>query len=271
MKRLVCIAATILLMGGVLDSGNPIFGREKTPNKKGYKLLWADEFDKSGSPNSAIWTAEEGGHGWGNNESQFYTKRKKNVEVKNGKLYITALKEAYKNKDYTSARLITKGKKDFTYGRVEVYAKLPAGKGTWPAIWMLGSNIGSVPWPACGEIDIMEHVGFDMNVVHGSIHTKAYNHPAGTQKTTKTVVDNVAGKFHLYAVEWTPKKVDLFIDGSKFFSYQPDEYSIDKWPFSAPCFVILNLAIGGNWGGEVDNSSFPKVLEVDYVRVYQPL
>lgn len=244
---------------------------QDTPKKKGYKLLWADEFNRPGKPDPAIWTAETGGNGWGNNEAQYYTDRVENAVVKDGKLFITALKEEYNGKSYTSARLITKGKRDFTYGRVEVAAKLPAGKGTWPAIWMLGSNIGEVGWPKCGEIDIMEHVGFDMNVVHASIHTKAFNHPAGTQKTAKTLVDQVDGKFHVYAMEWTPKKIDFFIDGKLYFIYTPDEYNPDQWPFANPAFIILNLAIGGNWGGEVDTTSFPKVMEVDYVRVYLPL
>lgn len=257
---------------GLVAQGGYCQKRVKTPSKKGYKLLWADEFNGKGKPDSTIWKAETGGHGWGNNELQYYTNRIQNAEVKNGKLFITALKESYQDKNYTSARLITRGIKDFTYGRIEVSAKLPEGKGTWPAIWMLGSDIGPTPWPACGEIDIMEHVGFDMNVVHGSIHTKAYNHAIGTQKTATKTVDDVAGKFHLYAIDWTPKKIDFYIDDQLYFSYQPDEYTADKWPFSSPCFMILNLAIGGNWGGAVDsNTAFPKVMEVDYVRVYQPL
>lgn len=268
MNKLVSFVIPMLLLssGAIAQDGNSI----TTPKKKGYKLLWADEFNKPGKPDPTIWKAETGGHGWGNNEAQYYTDRIENAEVKNGKLTITARKEKLENRDYTSARLVTFGKKDFTYGRIEVSAKLPAGKGTWPAIWMLGSDIKNTPWPACGEIDIMEHVGFDMNVVHASIHTKAFNHPANTQKTGKTIVDAVDQKFHVYAVEWTPKKIDFFVDNQIYFSYTPNEYNAEQWPFSKPCFIILNLAIGGNWGGEIDSSSFPKTMEVDYVRVYQP-
>jgi beta-glucanase (GH16 family) len=257
----------LLSLGSYAQDGN--FKEQLPPSKHGYKLLWSDEFNKDGAPDSKIWTAEIGGHGWGNNESQFYTDRSDNAIVKDGKLIITAKKEDYQGLKYTSARLITKGKKDFTYGRIEVSAKLPSGRGTWPAIWMLGSNIGSTPWPACGEIDIMEHVGFDMNRVHGSIHTLAYNHPAKTQKTSNIMVNGVAEKFHEYAIEWTPTNIDFFVDNQLYYNYQPDEYTPATWPFASPCFIILNLAIGGNWGGEVDQTTFPKTMEIDYVRVYQ--
>jgi len=268
MKSLVSVTFTFMLLslGAFAQGGNT--EKQSTPPKTGYKLLWADEFNQPGSPNPSIWTAEVGGHGWGNNESQFYTNRIDNAEVKDGMLVITAKKEEYQGSKFTSARLVTKGKKDFTYGRIEVSAMLPKGKGTWPAIWMLGSNIGTTPWPACGEIDIMEHVGFDMNKVHGSIHTQAYNHPAKTQKTATIMVDDVAGKFHVYAIEWTPTRIDFYVDNQNYFIYKPDGYSPDKWPFASPCFIILNMAIGGNWGGPIEDSNFPKTMKIDYVRVY---
>lgn len=271
MNRFVTLTLILMLLSLGAYAQDDNVKKQRSPLKHGYKLLWSDEFNKDGAPDSKIWTTEIGGHGWGNNELQYYTDRKENAEVKNGHLVITAKKEDYQGSRFTSARLITKGKKDFTYGRVEISAKLPAGKGTWPAIWMLGSSIDTTPWPACGEIDIMEHVGFDMNRVHGSIHTKAYNHPAKTQKTANSVVDDVAGKFHVYAIEWSPKHIDFYVDNQHYFSYQPDEYTPNKWPFNNPCFIILNFAIGGNWGGTVDESSFPKRMEIDYVRVYQPI
>jgi beta-glucanase (GH16 family) len=272
MKRIVSFTFSFLLLSlGVSAQHSNTCEKQSTPTKEGYKLLWADEFNTPGTPNPAIWTAETGGHGWGNNESQYYTDRPDNAVVANGKLIITAKKEDYQGSRFTSARLITKGKKDFTYGRIEVSAKLPAGKGTWPAIWMLGTNIGPTPWPTCGEIDIMEHVGFDMNRVHGSIHTQAYNHPAKTQKTASIMVEGASEKFHVYAVEWTPTKIEFFVDNQLYYSYQPDEYTPAKWPFANPCFLILNLAIGGNWGGEIDETSFPKIFEVEYVRVYQQI
>lgn len=238
------------------------------------KLVWSDEFDKAGSPDPAKWKYDIGGNGWGNNELQFYTdKRPENARVENGKLIIEARKEDYESRKYTSARLLTQDRVVWKYGRIEAYAKLPKGRGTWPAIWMLGDNIGKAGWPRCGELDIMEHVGYDQGVVHGTAHTEAYNHVKGTQKEGKTTVPTASSDFHLYAIEWSDKQISFFVDDTRYYTV---ERSIlggteDKWPFDQPFFLILNLAVGGNWGGlqGIDESIWPQRMEVDYVRVYQ--
>lgn len=236
------------------------------------RLVWQEEFDQDGVDRSN-WTFETGSGGWGNNELQNYTNGD-NVHVSNGMLVLTARKV---NDDkvagsYTSTRMITKGKKEFTYGRLEIRAKLPGGKGIWPAIWMLGSNINTVGWPACGEIDIMEYVGKDPGVVHSSIHTQSFNHSIGTQKTKSYSLPDAETAFHNYGVIWTEKSMKFYIDepNNVFFTFNKEGVNdTGKWPFDKPCFFILNIAVGGNWGGEVDNAIFPQTMEIDYVRVYQ--
>jgi beta-glucanase (GH16 family) len=237
-------------------------------------LVWADEFDKPGLPDSTKWGYDVGGNGWGNNELEYYTdKRTENARIENGKLVIEARKEAYKGSNYTSARLLTKGIAEWKYGRIEAMAKLPKGVGTWPAVWMLGKNIPSAGWPRCGELDIMEHVGFDEGVVHGTIHCEAYNHNKGTQKGDQISVKNVTNDFHLYAIEWTASQIDFFVDDQKYYSVQKSVLGSTEaqWPFDQPFFLILNVAVGGGWGGQkgVDESIWPQRMEVDYVRVYQ--
>ncbi|GAB3957791.1 hypothetical protein GCM10028805_51170 [Spirosoma harenae] len=240
----------------------------------GQTLIWSDEFNEPGLPDSTKWGYEVGGHGWGNNELEYYTsKRSENARVENGKLIIEARKEAYEGKNYTSARLLTKGIVEWKHGRIEALAKLPAGRGTWPAIWMLGSNISTVNWPRSGEIDIMEHVGFDPGVVHGTIHTEAYNHAKKTEKGKAITVKNVSTEFHLYAIEWTADKIDFFVDDQKYYTVEKAVLGseVAQWPFEQPFYLILNVAVGGNWGGQkgVDESIWPQRMEVDYVRVYQ--
>ena len=237
-------------------------------------LVWADEFDKAGLPDPAKWTYDVGGNGWGNNELEYYTdKRSENARVEDGKLIIEARKEDYKGSKYTSARLLTKGKTDWKYGRVEALAKLPKGVGTWPAIWMLGEKVATAGWPLGGEIDIMEHVGFDEGVVHGTVHSEAYNHVKGTQKGGDTKLNDVTSAFHLYAIEWTADKIDFFVDDHKYYSVQKSVLgnAEAQWPFDQPFFLIMNLAVGGGWGGQkgVDETIWPQRMEVDYVRVYQ--
>lgn len=238
------------------------------------KLIWSDEFDQEGLPDSSKWSWDTSGNssGWGNNEAQFYTSNAPaNAIVKNGLLYIVARKEKRENRNYTSARLITRGKASFTYGRMEIRAKLPAGKGTWPAIWMLGENINEKGWPACGEIDIMEHVGYEKDSVYGTVHTETYNHVKGTQKTRGIFVGSLYSDFHVYSIDWTPEKVDFYVDGV-LYNHFVNEHRTDKeWPFDKPFFFILNLAVGGNWGGKygIDDAIFPVSMEVDYVRVYE--
>jgi beta-glucanase (GH16 family) len=239
--------------------------------QKDWKLVWSDEFDQTGLPDPDKWAYDVGYIA--NREKQYYTKsRLENARVENGILVIEARKEPWENFDYTSARLITRGKMDWTYGRFEVKAKLPTGVGTWPAIWMLGTNISEVGWPLCGEIDIMENVGFDPTVIHGNVHTKAYHHSIGTNKGDKTELEKPWDNYHVYAVEWFEDRIDFFVDDVKYFTFtRESDTDATVWPFNKPHYLLLNLAIGGNWGGRdgIDDSLFPHKFYIDYVRVYQ--
>ena len=237
-----------------------------------WKLSWSDEFNYNGLPDSSKWSYNVGGNGWGNNELQYYTEGDiGNAEVNNGTLKIKALKQKKENKDFTSARLVTEHKANFTYGRIEIRAKLPAGRGLWPAFWMLGSNHRSIGWPECGEIDIMEHVGFEKDSVFGTVHTKAYNHIIQTQKGKKIFISNPYNEFHVFSIEWTPERMDFLMDNVKYNQIINERKTTAEWPFDLPFFIIVNLAVGGNLGGKegVDETVFPAILEVDYIRVYQ--
>lgn len=235
------------------------------------KLIWQDEFDYNGLPDSTRWSYNVGGHGWGNNELQFYTKeRKENARVENGMLIIEARREPWEGKEYTSARLVSKGKGDWLYGRIEVRARLPKGLGTWPAIWMLASTT-PLKWPDDGEIDIMEHVGYDQGRVHASVHTKKYHHSIGTQKTAQIMVPDCSELFHIYTAEWTPNAIKMSVDGKEYFTFANEKTDSLSWPFDKPFYLLLNVAVGGNWGGQkgVDTTIWPVRMEVDYVRVYE--
>ncbi|NJN77834.1 MAG: glycoside hydrolase family 16 protein [Saprospiraceae bacterium] len=242
-----------------------------------YQLVWSDEFETNGLPDSTKWSYDYGigcpNCGWGNNELQFYTKNKlENARVEDGKLIIEAHKEIFEKSQYTSARLVTKEKGDWLYGKFEIRAKLPDGRGTWPAIWMLSTDWEYGGWPESGEIDIMEHVGYAQDTVHGTIHTKSYNHIIGTQKAG-TIEVNVSEEFHTYGLEWTEKSMIWSIDGKPYFEFKNENKTFNEWPFDKRFHLILNLAVGGNWGGKygVDESVFPKQMIVDYVRVYQKM
>jgi len=254
---------------------------------KNYKLVWADEFEATGKPDSTKWGYEYGFIR--NNERQYYTDRLENARVENGHLIIEAIKEKFKNEDfkskeakggrrfnndsadYTAASLTTKNLAEWTYGKIEVSAKLPKGVGQWPAIWMLGENWKQVGWPKCGEIDIMEHVGFEKDSIFGTIHTQAYNHMKGTQKGKKVFINKPYDKFHLFSIEWTPKKIDFLLDGEVYNHIENEHKTTNEWPFDQNFHLKLNIAIGGGLGGKkgVDNSVFPQKMVVDYVRVYQ--
>lgn len=239
--------------------------------EKKWKMVWNDEFDYTGLPDSTKWTAETGGHGWGNNELQYYTAgRQENARVANGILTIEARKENRDSMKYTSARLITKNKGDWQYGKIDVKAKLPKGLGTWPAIWMLGSTT-PLKWPDDGEIDIMEHVGYNHGFVHASIHSKKFNHITGTQKTDTIVVKDCSENFHVYSVEWNKGSVRVAVDGDFYFHFVNDGSGYEAWPFDNKMYLLLNIAVGGNWGGQkgIDENIWPQKLEIDYVRVYQ--
>ena len=232
-------------------------------------LVWADEFDTQGFPCRQNWDAEigNGKDGWGNWEKQYYTRS--NAYAENGILSITAKKEAYRGYQYTSARLVTRNKFDFTHGRVEVRAKLPAGKGTWPAIWMLGSDYLSNEWPRCGEIDIMEQKGSDKNTVLGTTHWYEYGPaPAYVGNASHSVNKNLptsTTEFHVYALEWTPSLIKIFVDDKQYYSFAPKSYM----PFDNDFFIILNVAVGGTLGGNSIDPDLESSMEVDYVRVYQ--
>ncbi len=244
-----------------------------------YALVWSDEFDYEGLPDSTKWGYDTGGHGWGNNELQYYT-NDQNATVSDGILTIEARKEAYptvenKTHDWTSARLVTRNKGDWKWGRIEVKAKLPTGKGTWPAIWMLPTDWSYGSWPNSGEIDIMEHVGFDQNKIHASIHTQSYNHKKGTQKSGQKIIDTASSEFHVYSVEWFPDQMIFSIDGVPYFTFNPFKFVAQPknthWPFDRKFHLLLNIAIGGDWGAAqgMDPNLTNAKLEIDYVRVYQ--
>lgn len=235
------------------------------------ELVWSDEFNVDGSPNTSNWTYDlgNGDWGWGNNESQYYTNRSDNVIVEDGMLKITAKKENYQGYEYTSTRMKTQDKFDFTYGKVEVKAKLPQGVGTWPAIWMLGSDFWTNTWPACGEIDIMEHVGYDQGNIHSSLHTTSSS--GATNNTSTKYISDVSTAFHVYGVEWTSEKIVFTVDGEAYYTYGPSNKTSANWPFDSNQFIILNIAMGGTWGGVngIDSNFTESTMEIDYVRVYQ--
>lgn len=228
-------------------------------------LLWSDEFDYSGSPDPKKWTFEigNGSNGWGNSEKQYYTSRPENAVVENGVLKIKTRRESYQGFEFTSARMITRDFFSFRYGIIEFRAKLPAGKGTWPALWMLGNNLGSVGWPACGEIDVMEHVGNQLNKIHGTLHYPEHSGANGVGGTV--MVDNVTTDFHVYKAEWSAESVKFFVDDKLYYTFS-NSVSV---PFNHPFFIIMNCAMGGNFGGYIDPSFTQSVFEIDYVRVYQ--
>lgn len=233
--------------------------------------VWADEFDYNGLPDNTKWGYDIGGGGWGNNELQYYTNSLDNASVANGKLTITAKKEVKENRNYTSARLVTRGKGDFLYGRFEIKAKLPAGKGTWPAIWMLPTDWAYGDWPKSGEIDIMEHVGYDQDVVHISAHTEAYYFKINTQKTSKRKIENASTAYHVYRMDWTPYALRGYIDDQLTFEFINEGKGAAVWPFDKKFHLLLNIAVGGDWGGAqgMDESIYPVAMDVDYVRVYK--
>jgi beta-glucanase (GH16 family) len=241
-------------------------------NKKGkWELVWEDNFDKNGLPDESIWDYEEGFIR--NREAQYYTRRRpENARVENGCLVIEARKDNWEGKEITSASVHTYGKKSMLYGRIEVRAKLPTGVGTWPAIWMLGDNFKKgIPWPDCGEIDIMENVGYDPQVIHANIHTKAYNHVKGTGKGNKITAGKPWEDFHIYAVEWYKDRMEFYFDDTCYFTYKNEGNGFETWPFDQPHYLILNLAIGGAWGGQkgVDDGIFPQKYYIDYVKYFR--
>jgi len=248
--------------------------KKEIPVPEGYQLVWHDEFDYKGLPDAEKWSYDTAGndYGWGNNELQYYTSKDMDNAFADGeKLHIKAIKEKKGKRDYTSARLITKNKGDWKYGRFEFSAKLPQGRGIWPAIWMLPTDWEYGEWPASGEIDIMEHVGYNPDSVFASAHTEAYNHIKGTNKTEGIKVRNIYDGFHTYTLEWEEDEYRVYFDDIHFFTFKNENKTFREWPFDKRFHILLNVAVGGNWGGKegVDDSIFPQEMIVDYVRVYK--
>jgi len=244
-------------------------GYDAPSSYPGYSLVWSDEFNGN-SLDPSVWNFETGNNGWGNNELENYTSRANNATLQNGKLVIHALKENYGGSSYTSARLTTQGKKEFTYGRIDIRAILPQGKGIWPALWMLGSNINTAGWPACGETDIMELLGQEPTKVYGTLHygTLADHGQRGGNFVLNT--GKFSDQFHVFSLEWQQDQVKLFVDTTLYLTVNKTDVIPYTYPFNAPFFFIFNVAVGGDWPGSPDGTTyFPQWMIVDYVRVYQ--
>jgi beta-glucanase (GH16 family) len=226
-------------------------------------LYWSEEFNTNGAPDATKWGYDLGAGGWGNSELEYYTSRSQNVIVEGGVLKIKAIKESYNGSEYTSTRLLSKDKFAFTYGKIEVKAKLPAGVGTWPAIWMLGSDIGTAGWPACGEIDIMEHRGSELNKIFGTLHYPG--HSGGNADGSTKVITNATTEFHVYSVDWTATSIKIYVDDVLYHTVT----NSSSIPFNHNFFIILNVAMGGTFGGSVDPNFTNATMEVDYIRLYK--
>lgn len=240
----------------------------------GYKLVWSDEFDYRGLPDSSRWNYDTVNNaiGWGNNELQWYTSENiNNAHVSDGTLKVTAIHEELEDRAFSSARLTTKHKGDWLYGKIEVRAKLPNARGIWPAIWMLPTDWVYGGWPQSGEIDILEYVGYEPDSIYASVHTGRYNHAINTQKTTPYHLRDTHLNFHVYSLEWDSLQCQVLVDDQKYFTFNNEITDSDAWPFDQSFHLILNVAVGGNWGGKfgIDTTAFPQTMEVDYVRVYQ--
>lgn len=236
----------------------------------GYKLVWQDEFNGT-ELSSADWNYETGGSGWGNNELEYYTSGNKNAYLLNGNLVIEAKKEDMGNRSYTSARITTAGKREFKYGRIDIRARLPVQTGMWPALWMLGNDIGSKGWPYCGEIDIMELVGKNPKQVVGSFHWKNDDASEGTiNNRYDLTAGDFSQDFHLYSLVWGKDQYQILVDNKVYVTAKPSDIKAAYNPFNHPFYLIFNVAVGGDWPGSPDGStSFPQKMLVDYVRVYQ--
>ncbi len=237
-------------------------------------LVMADEFDIEGAPNPAMWTYDIGrgpnDDGWGNQELQYYTNRSENVRVQNGYLIITAIEESFEGASYTSGRITTKNLFDQQYGRFEARMRLPYGKGMWPAFWLLGSNIDEVGWPQCGEIDVMENAGSSPATVSSAVHGPGYNAGLAITKEYELEETRVDTEFHVYGIEWSPGRINFYVDDALYHSITPEDVTGD-WVFdNGEFYILLNLAVGGVFDGNPDDDTvFPQSMIVDYIRVYQ--
>jgi beta-glucanase (GH16 family) len=245
------------------------FCNHSSPDKK-YQLVWQDEFDGT-QIDASSWGFDTGGEGWGNNELEYYTDRPENASVSGGNLVITARKEDYNGRAYTSARMITKGKRSFLYGRADIRAKLPKGQGIWPALWMLGQNIDEVGWPKCGEIDIMELLGHAPDTVYGTVHwgvSENELHSKGDRFVLQT--GNFSDDFHVFSVLWEEDSLQILVDDYPYLTITKQEFAANEYPFDKPQYFLFNIAVGGDWPGSPDASTvFPQQMLVDYIRVFQ--
>jgi beta-glucanase (GH16 family) len=260
--------------GGDAGSGNGGAAGSDGGTLPGWTLVWSDEFDGPANqrPDSSKWVSETGGNGWGNNELEYYADRAENAALDgNGVLVITARSESFMGRNYTSARLKTQGKFEHRYGRFEARLRIPKGQGIWPAFWMLGNDIGSVSWPTCGEIDIMENIGREPTLVHGTIHGPGYSGGNGIGDPY-SLPGNApfADDYHVYAIEWETTEIRWYVDGNLFATRTPAELPGGaRWVYDHPFFIIMNVAVGGQWPGNPDGTTqFPQEMRVDYVRVY---
>ena len=265
----------VLIAASLFSAWKGLSEEPASGTSKFNELVWADEFDQPVLDTSR-WKAITGDGcpelcGFGNNELQYYTDNTTNLSVQDGILVIRALKDSTGNKAYSSAKLVSRNKGDWKYGRIEVKAKIPEGRGTWPAIWMLPTLDRDLDWPLDGEIDIMEHVGYNQGTVYGTIHTGKYNGMSGTQKGDSIKIADIHEKFYVYALEWEEDQLIWSVNGNVYYTLKRNKEAHEGWPFTRKFHLILNLAVGGHWGGKygIDDSIWPQTLEVDYVRVYQ--
>lgn len=233
-----------------------------------WRLVWSDEFDGT-VLDTTKWVHDTGGNGWGNAELEYYSDRVENARLENGDLVIEARQEAFGGRSYTSARIKTQGLAQWTYGRVEARIQIPRGQGLWPAFWMLGNNIGQVGWPTCGEIDIMENIGKEPQTIHGTVHGPGYSGANGISSAYNLRTGAFADTFHVFAIEWQPGTIRWYVD-STLYKVVYSGHVPGQFVFDHPFFIILNVAVGGYWPGNPDQTTvFPQTMRVDYVRVYQ--
>lgn len=278
MKRIILLAlfCTSLILFHSCQQKKAPPTKVLSANKE-VKLVWSDEFEIDGLPDQTKWNYDIGDGcprvcGWGNNELQYYTEAdKRNSRVANGNLIIEAHKSPMGGKDYTSARLVTKDKGDWKYGKISIRAQLPRGLGTWPAIWMLPSVNKFGGWPNSGEIDIMEHVGYEKDTIYGTVHTTSFNHMIGTQVGRASYQPEAEATFKTYSIEWNQDQIKWSIDGVEYHAFDNKKKTEKEWPFDEQFHLILNIAVGGNWGGKmgVDSQIWPQKMMIDWVRIYQ--
>ena len=273
------LAAPVLMFSSILMLALSVCSTVCAANAAGWSLTWSDEFNgpSGSSVDSAKWSFDIGGGGWGNNELQTYTNRTANAKLQNGLLVIRVLKETFTGPDsitrnYTSARLLTRNTFTQTYGRFEARIQVPYGQGIWPAFWMLGNDLGTVGWPTCGEIDIMENIGKEPSIVHGTLHGPGYSGANGkTASYSLPASRKFSDNYHTFAVEWQPDVIRFYVDGRLYKTRTPADLPAGTaWVFNHPFFLVLNVAVGGNFPGDPDaTTAFPQLMKVDYVRVYQ--